>query len=78
MECADLAANLTEFLEGELDAEMEAAALEHLSSCEQCELVLAQTRTVVDLSGRHGRVVLEPVAPAEVFGRIQRDGADGV
>ncbi|MGD9793235.1 MAG: hypothetical protein AB7V43_07115 [Acidimicrobiia bacterium] len=59
MECADLAAHLTEFLEGDLDDDMEAAALDHLASCEQCEVVLAQTRMVIDLSGRHGRAVLE-------------------
>jgi len=68
MKCADLAANLTEFLEGGLDAEAE--ALEHLASCDRCEMVLAQTRSVLDLSSRHGRLSLEPAERADLLERI--------
>ncbi|MGD9794850.1 MAG: zf-HC2 domain-containing protein [Acidimicrobiia bacterium] len=71
MRCDELAANLTEFLEGELDDDAEAEALEHLASCDRCELVLAQTRSVLDLSGQHGRVRLEPDERAELFDRIR-------
>ena len=58
MDCATLAAHLTDFLEGELAPEEEMAALDHLSSCHACEVVLAETRTVVDLAQDHGRVPL--------------------
>lgn len=58
MNCETLAANLTDFLEGDLAAEEEMAALEHLSTCNACEVVLAETRNVVDLAHDHGRVAL--------------------
>lgn len=58
MDCETLAAKLTDFLEGDLAAEEEMAALDHLSSCHACEVVLAETRTVVDLAQDHGRVPL--------------------
>lgn len=54
MNCADLEAHLTEFLEGELDPDTEAVALEHLATCPRCETVLRQTRGVIDLAHRHG------------------------
>jgi len=70
MKCADLAANLTEFLEGGLDDDAETEALEHLASCDRCEMVLAQTRSVLDLSSRHGRLSLEPAERADLLERI--------
>jgi anti-sigma factor RsiW len=70
MQCADLEARLTEFLEGELDAATEAAALEHLATCSRCDTVLAQTRTVIDLAGRHGRTELDPVDQDRLLDRI--------
>lgn len=59
MNCADLEANLTEFLEGALDSDTEAVALEHLATCPRCEMVLRETRSVIDLAQRHGT---EPLA----------------
>ena len=73
MDCAELAAHLVEFLEGELDPDSEAAALDHVASCEQCEIVLAQTRSVIDLTRRHGRVTLEPHERHQLLGRIMAD-----
>ena len=58
MNCETLAANLTDFLEGDLGEAEEMAALEHLSTCRACEVVLAETRSVVDLAHGHGRVPL--------------------
>lgn len=58
MDCATLAAHLTDFLEGDLAPEEEMAALDHLSTCTACEVVLAETRSVVDLAHDHGRVPL--------------------
>jgi anti-sigma factor RsiW len=55
-----MAAGLTEFLEGDLDPETEAAAVEHLATCEHCEIVLADTREVMDLARRHGRETVSP------------------
>ncbi len=53
MDCASLAAQINEFLEGELSEADHAAALEHLASCTACEAVLSETREVDDLVDHH-------------------------
>ncbi len=58
MTCEVLATHLTDFLEGDLPEAAEAAALEHLSTCQSCEGVLASTREVVALANEHGRAPL--------------------
>lgn len=73
MDCALLEANLTEFLEGELDAETEAAAVEHLATCERCESVLAGTRAVIGLASTHGRVELPAADRADLLQQILAD-----
>jgi len=42
MQCESLAEQLTDLMEGLLDEQTEAAALEHLASCSSCEQVLAE------------------------------------
>ncbi len=75
MECADLEANLSDFLDGVLGADAEAAALEHLATSEHCETILAQTRSVISLANRHGRVELAPGERDELLRRILTDDA---
>ena len=59
MDCGELEAHLTDFLEGQLAPATEAAALEHIATCERCEAVLAGTRSVIELATQMGRVRLE-------------------
>jgi len=59
MQCDDLAARLTEFLDGELESAAEAEAIEHLATCRHCEVVLAETREVAKLAHDHGRPALD-------------------
>ena len=70
MQCAELAEHLTDFLDGALDSAGEAAALEHLATCERCETVLAQSRSVIGLAREHGRVTLEPGERDQLLARI--------
>jgi len=70
MHCDDLAARLTDFLEGQLDSETEAEAIEHLASCKHCEVVLAETREVTRLAHDHGRVDLGDAARQRIFGDL--------
>ncbi len=58
MKCGDLAEKLTDLMEGDLEEAEEAAALEHLATCQACETVLAETRDVTELARDHGRVLL--------------------
>ena len=73
MNCEDLAAKLTEFMEGELSAEDEVAALEHVASCTSCETVLSQTRDVVELAKDHGRAVLNDDDRDRLLSAVLRD-----
>ncbi len=75
--CADLEARLTDFLGGDVEPEVEAAALEHLATCERCETVLAETRSVIGLAGRHGRVELDDDDRDRLLDRILDTGFGG-
>ena len=70
MECSELAEQLTEFLEGDLDADVEAAALDHLATCASCETVLAETQDVIGLARNHGRVTLSETNRAQLWNRV--------
>lgn len=67
VECEDLAEMLTDLLEGDVNDDDEAAALEHLASCKSCEQVLGGTRDVIDLAREHGRVTLDPYDRERIF-----------
>ena len=73
MECSELAEQLTEFLEGDLDADVEAAALDHLATCSSCETVLAETQDVIGLARNHGRVTLSETNRAQLWNRVVRE-----
>lgn len=73
MNCDQLANLLTEFLEGDLDGDAEAEALDHLSTCTSCEAVLAETREVVALAAEHGRVTLDRHDRDRMLGSILSD-----
>lgn len=70
MRCDELAERLTDFLEGDLGAADETAAIEHLATCEACETVLAGTRDVMDVAANHGRVTLSSDDRERLWGRV--------
>ena len=59
MDCSDLEAMLTDFLEGLLAPAVEAAAVEHVATCQRCEAVLTGTRAVMAAAADVGRLPLE-------------------
>lgn len=73
MRCEELAEQLTELMEGELPADVEASALEHLASCESCERVLAETELVVQLTHDHGRLEVDDDDRRRLFGTISSE-----
>jgi len=73
MECNELAEHLTDFLEGQLGADETDAALAHLASCPRCEIVLDQTRAVIEAGRRHGRVLLDDEHRASLLAAIVND-----
>ena len=70
MNCEQLAERLTDLLEGDLDNDEEAAAVEHLATCAACELVLAETREVIGLARDHGRVSLSSDDQDRLWSRL--------
>ena len=77
MDCEDVAERLTDLLEGELAADEESAALDHLATCTACETVLAGTRDVIGLAKQHGRVELSEESRADLWSRVVGE-ADGL
>lgn len=65
--CDQLDAMLPEFFDGALDATDEAAASEHLATCDACRIVVHDLGRVGELAREHGRLQLSP----EVRTRIQ-------
>ena len=70
MHCDELAANLTEFMEGGLAEAVEEEAISHLASCEHCEQVLAETRTTIALARAHLRESVDGVDRDRMFASI--------
>jgi len=60
--CDDLDGLLPEFLDGRLDPETGDAALEHLATCDDCRVVVADLRGVGALYREHGRLRLDDEA----------------
>jgi len=70
MQCSELAAKLTDFIDGSLDPAEEAAAIEHLATCGECEAVLAGTRSVVALASEHAKVDLSSDERTRVLSKV--------
>lgn len=70
MKCEEVFANLTDLLDGALDDDVEALALEHLATCERCEITFAETRALVDLAAEHRPPGLSASARSSLLGRI--------
>lgn len=47
--CDDLLAYLSSYLDGELDADLSAAARAHLATCDRCQVVVDSTQRVITL-----------------------------
>lgn len=61
MNCAELAEQITEYLEGALPAPRSADLARHLDRCSDCDVYLDQMRRTIELTGR-----LDPEAVAAV------------
>ncbi len=71
MQCAELVAYLSSYIDNELDAELTAAAREHLATCANCQIVLDSTQRTIAL-GRDQRARVIPAAQrAALYSRIQ-------
>ncbi|MDT8305489.1 MAG: zf-HC2 domain-containing protein [Anaerolineae bacterium] len=55
MTCDELLAYLSDYIDQNLDAELTAAAQEHLASCQNCRVVLDTTQQTIFLYREQGR-----------------------
>ena len=73
MDCTEMAERLTDLMEGDLEADVEAAALEHLATCSACETVLSETQDVVSLARNHGRPDLSKDSRSRLWNKVLGD-----
>lgn len=52
LQCAELVASLTEYLDGEVNEGQRTRVERHLETCEGCRAALDQFQTVIGLAGR--------------------------
>lgn len=55
MQCEELIRYLSDYIDGDLDEELAAAAREHLATCENCSVVLDTTQKTIALYRLNGR-----------------------
>ena len=60
-------------MEGDLEADVEAIALEHLATCTACETVLSETQDVVSLARNHGRPDLSKDSRSRLWNKVIGD-----
>ena len=70
MRCDEVFDNLTDLLDGALDADTEAAALEHLATCDRCETTFAETRALVELAADERPPGLDTTRRSSLLDRI--------
>jgi len=71
MNCAELVAYLSRYIDNDLDADLAAAAREHLATCANCHIVLDSTQRTIAL-GRDQSARRIPAERREaLFARIQ-------
>lgn len=58
--CEDLVRHLSDYLDNELDEELSQDVQEHLSTCENCRVVLNSTEKTILLYREHGQFVRIP------------------
>lgn len=71
--CAQLDALLPDVFAGDLAPATEAAAAQHLATCNECRLTVSDLEQVGDLGRRHGKLEL----PAETKARIRALFSEG-
>jgi anti-sigma factor RsiW len=54
--CRDLLAQLSDYIDGELEATLCAELEQHLAGCHDCQILVDTTRKTVTLYRRHGEV----------------------
>lgn len=71
MTCDELLAYLSDYIDQNLDAELTAAAQEHLASCQNCRVVLDTTQQTIFLFREQGRRQIPASRRQRLFDQLE-------
>lgn len=69
--CAEVVAQLSAYLDGELDEETRARIEAHVADCNHCRVTIDSTRSSLALAGARRNIVLPPPRSARLFERLR-------
>lgn len=69
LSCAEVTEQLSDYLAGEVPAELRARIEAHVAQCDHCRVVIDPTKRVLDVAGARRHVVL-PERSGEIFDRL--------
>ena len=73
MSCEEVWREVSNYLEGEVDASLRSAIEEHLRGCKHCQAVLDGTRNVIQLYGDQGMLELPPGFSRRLHRRLEEN-----
>jgi anti-sigma factor RsiW len=71
MTCEELLTYLSRYLDHDLDDELTQAAQEHLSTCQNCQVVLNTTQRVIILGNGQARRTIPAARRARLFASLE-------
>lgn len=71
MECDELVAYLSDYIDQNLDEDLREDAQEHLASCHNCRVVLDTTQQMIFLYRRNGRKGIPAERRTALFSRLE-------
>ncbi|HEC22206.1 MAG TPA: zf-HC2 domain-containing protein [Chloroflexi bacterium] len=71
MNCDELLAYLSDYIDNNLDEELTAEAQEHLATCHNCRVVLDTTQQTIFLYRRQGRRAIPAARRERLFNQLQ-------
>ena len=71
MTCEELLQYLSDYIDRNLDEELEAAAQEHLATCENCRVVLSTTEQTITLFRERGQRTIPAARRRRLFNQLE-------
>ncbi len=77
MGCREMLGNLSEYIDGELEAELCAEIEQHLAGCTNCQIVVDTLKRTVTLYHDHGHEPLPDDVKSRLFDALNLNAAGG-
>jgi len=71
LSCTQFIRYLSDYIDGELNEELTAAAEEHLTNCPSCRVVLDTTQKMLSLYHTHGQMIISRQRRERLFARLK-------